>query len=347
MTSPPATYTAYNVNQNMTLSVANLGPGAVAAADGYTVDATLPTGWTAVSLPAGCTLVGQIVRCSVPALTASASPGATGGTTSWTIPVRATTSNNGTFSVPVVVNTSVPNADSNAGNDDYNSANNSTTGQVILNRSANLRLSKVWANAVVNDQANLSASSSSGPTATLASVANTASETDNGTTILAPLSAVYNLSEVLPAANIGLYTASAWTCTGGSLSGAALTIRQQDLEQTITCSITNTRQTADISVIKTASPATVRTGQNVTWTIVARNNGPTAANNAVLTDTPGAGMNCTTPPPPPPTCSTTGGASCPATYTAAALASGVAIPTFPSGSTVTITMTCRATASGL
>ena len=347
VTSPATTYTAYNENQNMTIGVSNLGPGAVVAADGYTIDATLPAGWTAGPLPTGCTLVGQIVRCSVPGLTAAATPGATGGAASWTFPVRATTSNNGTFTVPVVVNTSVPNADGNPANDDYNSANNSVNGQVILNRAALLRLSKVWANAVVNDQANLTATSSSGPTASLASVANTASETDNGATVQAPLSAVYNLSEVLPAANIGLYTASAWTCTGGTLSGTALTIRQQDLEQTITCSITNTRQSADISVTKTASPTTVRSGQDITWTIVASNNGPAAANGATLTDTPGAGMDCTTPPPPPPTCTTTGGAACPGTYTASALASGVIIPTFPSGSTVTITMTCRATASGL
>ena len=48
----------------------------------------------------------------------------------------------------------------------------------------------------------------------------------------------------------------------------------------------------------------------VNYTIVVSNNGPLAATNVLLTDTAGAGQDCTTPSTTA-TCTATGGASCP------------------------------------
>ena len=344
--SPPVTFTTYNQPQLVTVRVTNRGPGATVAGDGFRMTATLPAGWSASGLPAGCALTGQVVSCPLPALAASASPGTNGGQAEIAFnvfPVSPTA--NGTYTMSVTADASVPNNDANPGNNDYDLTNNTTNAPLVLLRNAELVLSKVWSNAVVNDTAVLTASSPNLPSITLNSTANQASETDTGTPGTAPLGIVYTLREVLGAANTGAYNPSAWTCNGGTLSGDQLTIRTADSGQTILCSITNTRRASDVRVTKTSNAASVRSGQNIVWTITALNSGPDAADNTVLTDTPSAGMDCSAPPPP--VCTATGGATCPSNVTVSALATGVPIPNFPNGGQVQITMTCRATATGL
>ncbi|WP_292052341.1 MULTISPECIES: hypothetical protein [unclassified Brevundimonas] len=344
--SPPQTYTVYGQTQPVTITVSNLGPGATVAGDQFRVRATIPTNWVASNLPTGCTQAANIVTCSVGALNAAASPGATGGTQSYTFNVApASPAATGTFNMPVEVDPSIPNGDSDSANNDYNAANNTTNGTLVLALNATLRLSKTWVNANVGDTAQLSATSSTTPSATLTTTASTPSESLFGSAVQAPLGAQFNLSETLGASNVGRYNASAWSCNGGTVNGAVLTIAPGDSGRLVTCSITNTRQGADVRVTKTTSTPTVRSGQNIVWTITAVNAGPDAANNTVLQDTPGAGMDCSVTPPP--TCTATGGATCPSNITAQTLASGVTIPTFPNGGQVVVTLTCRATASGL
>ncbi len=105
---------------------------------------------------------------------------------------------------------------------------------------------------------------------------------------------------------------------------------------------------ADVRITKTNTPGvngnvdqvgdTVVSGTNTTYTIVATNVGPAAADNAVVTD-PASGLSCTAI-----TCTAAGGAACP-TATGAALISalqgaGTVVPTLPVGGTVTFTLTC-------
>ena len=88
---------------------------------------------------------------------------------------------------------------------------------------------------------------------------------------------------------------------------------------------------------------TLQQGSSTTYTIVASNPGPSAANGTVIQDTVVSGLSCTAV-----TCSeTTGGATCPggaaaptALSLAALQAGSLAITTFPPGSTVTLTLTC-------
>lgn len=344
--SPPNTYNAYNQTQPVTVTITNRGPGATVAGDSFRMTATLPAGWSASGLPAGCTLSGQVVSCPLGALAAAPSPGSNGGQTAITFnvfPVSPTA--NGTFNMPVVADASTANSDPNPGNNDYDLSNNSTNATLVFLRNAQLNLSKVWSNAIVNDTAVLTASSSTSSPVTLSSTANSASETDVGTPAVAPLGTVYTLGEVLGAANAGAYNPSIWACTGGTLAGNQLTIRNADSGQTIVCTITNTRRASDVRVTKVSNVPTVRAGETIVWTITAINDGPDAANNTVLTDTPSAGLDCNAPPPP--ACVGTGGATCPAGITASALAGGITIPTFPNGGQIQITLTCRATASGL
>ena len=106
---------------------------------------------------------------------------------------------------------------------------------------------------------------------------------------------------------------------------------------------------ADLTVTKTNTFAsgpndlpsdTVVVGSTQSYVIVVSNNGPDAANGAVVRDPPPTGLTCTAV-----TCSNaTGGATCATTpaLTVANLqsAGGVALDTLPSGGSVRLTLTC-------
>lgn len=115
----------------------------------------------------------------------------------------------------------------------------------------------------------------------------------------------------------------------------------------VSCTITNTPPSANLSLSKTSSVATatrLRTGEPVVYTLEARNPGPNHANGAVLRDPAVAGVSCTTL-----TCAAAGGALCPQTsdVTVAALqGNGITIPTFPVNGSIRLTLTCAVTASG-
>ncbi len=104
----------------------------------------------------------------------------------------------------------------------------------------------------------------------------------------------------------------------------------------------------DLAVTKSASPTTVVSGDVVSYTIVASNNGPIDLTNAHLSDTPSAGLDCTSPSSTA-TCTATGTATCPSATVPVStlLGSGIIIPSLPVGQQVTVTLQCRVTASGL
>jgi len=140
-------------------------------------------------------------------------------------------------------------------------------------------------------------------------------------------------------------------------AGTALATSQQWAEFTpaggddLDCLITNSPFRANLSISKTNTPAlgpndqagdTVTSGTPTTYTIVVRNDGPNAANNAVVRDPVAAGLSCTTDP----TCSATG-ASCPISLSINSLQNaGLVIPSLPSAGVVTFTLTCTVTATG-
>jgi uncharacterized repeat protein (TIGR01451 family) len=79
------------------------------------------------------------------------------------------------------------------------------------------------------------------------------------------------------------------TCTGGTNASGTSTFTP-GIGQAVTCAITNdvveqkAPPIADIAVTKTATPTVVTPGGNVTWTLKATNNGPDAADNAMIVD---------------------------------------------------------------
>lgn len=153
------------------------------------------------------------------------------------------------------------------------------------------------------------------------------------------------------------YLLTAITCTGLGAGGTAtpdlanrtvaLNAAATAAGTTIVCTFTNTLQQADLQVVKTASPTTVVSGDVVTYTLVASNNGPVGATNVILADAPSAGQTCTTPSATA-TCTATGGASCPSATVPVTtlLGSGITLPTLPVGGQVTVALQCTVTASG-
>lgn len=98
----------------------------------------------------------------------------------------------------------------------------------------------------------------------------------------------------------------------------------------------------DLAVTKTNGVNGVVSGGVTTWTVVARNDGPLAADGATLFDPASAGLvktavSCT---------ASAGGASCPPMPTVLALEAGtLAIPTFPAGGSVTLEVVANVTAA--
>ena len=169
----------------------------------------------------------------------------------------------------------------------------------------------------------------------------------------------YTLSETAAnGANLANYTTT-YACTNALSGGQAPSGSGTSFNVTpvvgddLTCTFSNAPRQANLSITKTNTPGvngdidqasdTVTAGTTTSYTLVVRNNGPAAANGAVVRDTPAAGLSCGTA-----TCAAAGASQCPAA-TGAALASalqsgaGVAIPLLPAGAadTVTFTLACQ------
>jgi uncharacterized repeat protein (TIGR01451 family) len=105
---------------------------------------------------------------------------------------------------------------------------------------------------------------------------------------------------------------------------------------------------AELTISKTNSTATLVAGASTTYTIVISNGGPDAANGSLLRDPAATGLSCTAV-----SCTAATGTTCavsapPANVTIANLqGSGIPIPSFPASSTLTFTVSCGVTASGV
>ncbi len=100
---------------------------------------------------------------------------------------------------------------------------------------------------------------------------------------------------------------------------------------------------ANLSLSKTNGPGSVVAGGTTQYQIIASNSGPAAANQALIKDSPSPGLLCNNL-----SCSPSGGASCPSSLSASTLTStGLTIPVFPPGGSVTLLLTCQVTATGV
>jgi len=95
---------------------------------------------------------------------------------------------------------------------------------------------------------------------------------------------------------------------------------------------------ADLSVTKTDGVTSVSAGAAVAYAIVATNSGPNGADLATLVDAAAGGLLKTAV-----TCAAAGGAVCPTGVTPAQIEAGLTIPTWPSGGSLTFTVTATVT----
>jgi uncharacterized repeat protein (TIGR01451 family) len=107
-----------------------------------------------------------------------------------------------------------------------------------------------------------------------------------------------------------------------------------------TATTTITTPSADLSISKSNGGSTVTSGGVTAYTIVVGNTGPSAADNAVITDTASAGLV-----PLSITCSAQGGAVCPALLSTSTFQAGLTINTFPAGGSLTFVLNVQVTAS--
>ncbi|GAA3617811.1 hypothetical protein GCM10022236_20050 [Microlunatus ginsengisoli] len=87
----------------------------------------------------------------------------------------------------------------------------------------------------------------------------------------------YDLSEV----GVAGYTASDWTCTGGTLTGSSVNV---PLGGDVTCEITNTAQQAHLTLVKTVTNDNGGTAEATDWTLSATG-GPTGSISGPTGDT--------------------------------------------------------------
>ena len=107
-----------------------------------------------------------------------------------------------------------------------------------------------------------------------------------------------------------------------------------------------------LTVTKSNNASTVTAGGATSYTVTIANLGPSAADGSVLTDNATAGLSCNVV-----ACSAVaGGAVCPTVGGGAGQLSianllspgtGVTLPTLPSGSTISFSLGCNVTATGL
>jgi uncharacterized repeat protein (TIGR01451 family) len=107
-----------------------------------------------------------------------------------------------------------------------------------------------------------------------------------------------------------------------------------------TATTTITTPTADLSASKSNGASTVTAGGTTPYTIVIANAGPSAANNAVVSDPARAGLTLLSV-----TCSAAGGAVCPAGLTTATFQAGATVSTLPAASTLTFIANVQVTAT--
>ncbi|QOF80531.1 hypothetical protein [Variovorax sp. 38R] len=125
-------------------------------------------------------------------------------------------------------------------------------------KTANVTLAKTWSGAIVNDAVSVTGTGLT----TLASIANTAAETDTGTALAVPVGSVITLAESFTTGSAANYT-SALSCTGTSgLSGSTLTVGAADTA--IVCTYVNTRKTAAVTLSKSWSGAIAGDKVNLT-----------------------------------------------------------------------------------
>ena len=143
--------------------------------------------------------------------------------------------------------------------------------------------------------------------------------------------------------NTGSFTVTGVTGALNDTNGGTTTGGNNSTTYTSTVALV-----ANLNITKSNGQTGVTAGTTVTYALVISNAGPSPADGALVKDPAVAGLSCTTLACPP--AGQLNGAVCPSgpAFTLANLqgAAGIALPTLPSGGSLTLTLTCGVTATG-
>lgn len=265
-----------------------------------------------------------------------------GGNATCTLTVNVTAATPGTY-----VNT-VANMGSSIGN--LVLAPNATL--TVVPTTLRLRKALPDGRAIAADQFTLSIAGTGGPASATTTGSNNAPAEE---AVIDPATpgATYTLSESGAAgADLGNYV-TGYACTNALAGGQAPSGTGTSFDITaalgddLTCTFSNRRRQADLTISKTNTPAagpddqagdTVVAGATTTYTLTVTNNGPDAVDGAVVTDTPVAGLNC-----PAGNAVTITGAGVPAgSFTVADLTgAGIALGALAVGETAVLSFDCN------
>jgi uncharacterized repeat protein (TIGR01451 family) len=251
-----------------------------------------------------------------------------------------------------------------AGVTDPASSNNTGTAQVIIGGQADLAIRKSASPTVLGDNQT---------TVFTLVVTNAGPQTATNATVFDKLPSGLNGATFISSSSLGGGTITALTTSSGQLNAtltlppvSTVTITFSAVASGVGTQVNNATVTApfdvvdpvssnnvsaatvtipvpaSLSITKTNNTSTLAAGSTANYTIVVSNAGPNAANNSVFKDPASTGLSCTSV-----SCSATGGAICPASSVSAMQGSGITIATFPSNSSLTFTVTCGVTATGL
>lgn len=220
-------------------------------------------------------------------------------------------------------------------------------------KAVQFRLAKVWgANSIAGNVASIAATT--GLTTNTAAFTSTAPTNTNGAIVTALVGEVATLpAETFSSGSLANYT-TALTCdngvapsgSNGQVSNTVTIPNNLPASTLVTCSYTNTRRQANLSITKTNTPGTngevdqgadtVMTGNSTVYTVIATNAGPDAAHGAIVRDQPVGGLSgCVVS-----GCTQNGGAACPATPNDILNAGGATLPVFPANASVHFVVAC-------
>src|SRR5581483_5834763 len=302
----PATAVAGGPTFNYVITLTNSGPD---AATNASFNDALPAGINFVSLVQNS---GPSANCTTPAANTNGTVGCSigifsnGNSAQFTITVQAAaTLANGT----VVSNTATARTDSA----DTNPNNDTSSASTTINAQADVAINKTAPASVTAGTTFVSLNQTSGP----------AFNCSGTTTISCSVATLANGAS----ATFSLVVAVSPGATGVLSNTATVTSPTPDTNNGNNSSTapTTVNVSSDVSITKNGAPASIAAGNNITWTIVVSNTGPSTATTVTMTDVlpantafvslgqSGAAFNCTTP---------AAGAAGTVTCTAATLATG-------------------------
>ncbi|GHF52103.1 putative repeat protein (TIGR01451 family) [Deinococcus metalli] len=343
------TWSQGDTGKTYTLSVSNVG--GAASSGTVTVTDTLPSGLSATAIS------GTGWTCTLGTLTCTRSDALAVGSSYPAITVTVTVSST---AASTVTNTATV-----SGGGQNNTANDTASDPTAITPVADLAVTKTdgvssvnaggsttYTIRVTNNGANsvtgavLTDPAATGLSKTAVACSGTPGQCTTGTTpSIAQLQAGYALPALASGEFYELTVTATVTAASGSVANTATVATPSGTTDPTSGnnSATDTdtvSPVADLSLTKTDGVTSVTPGSTTTYTITLTNNGPSSANNTVLTDPAATGLTKTSV-----SCAAAGGAACPLVTVLTLETTGVTIATLPAGGSITLTVVANVTAN--